>query len=448
MTRTLVIAPQWIGDAVMAEPLLATLAERGERLTVAALPWVAPVFGAMPRGRPRSSSCRSRTAASTGRRDAASPRSWRDRFDVAYVLPNSLKSALVPWLARIPERVGYAAEGRSPLLNRRLAAPGGRPPMVAFYGALAGAAFDSDAATASSPRAGPARRDDARGTACSEAATGPSRRAPNTARPSAGRPTHYAALARSLHDADGTPIALLGSPGEAELCAEIAAQAGDACRVLAGRTSLLDAIALIAASRGLASNDSGLMHVAAAFGVPQVAVFGSTSPLHTPPLNERARVLWLKEELQLDCMPCFDRTCRFGHYRCLTSVAPDRVEAALAASGQRQRGDNVARPSLSEGGAGEGATLRLPCASKGSSRLQRELPGVDDRPRRRAGRRPARRLDRDRERVGAGEHLAAQARRRRCRRAARRASAARPASAPPTARASDRRAARPARSAG
>ena len=72
-------------------------------------------------------------------------------------------------------------------------------------------------------------------------------------------------------------------------------------------------MALIAASRGLASNDSGLMHVAAAFGVPQVAVFGSTSPMHTPPLNPRARVLWLKDELQLDCMPCFDRTCRFGH---------------------------------------------------------------------------------------------------------------------------------------
>jgi heptosyltransferase-2 len=91
-------------------------------------------------------------------------------------------------------------------------------------------------------------------------------------------------------------------------------------------------MALIAGSRGLASNDSGLMHVAAAFGVAQVAVFGSTSPLHTPPLNDRARVLWLKDELQLDCMPCFDRTCRFGHTRCLVDVAPERVEAALLAA--------------------------------------------------------------------------------------------------------------------
>jgi heptosyltransferase-2 len=72
------------------------------------------------------------------------------------------------------------------------------------------------------------------------------------------------------------------------------------------------------------------MHVAAAFGVPQVAVFGSTSPEHTPPLNPKARVLWLKDELQLDCAPCFDRVCRFGHTRCLTGVPASRVEAALA----------------------------------------------------------------------------------------------------------------------
>ncbi len=88
-------------------------------------------------------------------------------------------------------------------------------------------------------------------------------------------------------------------------------------------------MALIAGSRGMVSNDSGLMHVAAAFGVPQAAVFGSTSPEHTPPLNPRARVVWLKEELKLDCSPCFDRVCRFGHTRCLTEVRAGRVQEAL-----------------------------------------------------------------------------------------------------------------------
>ena len=125
---------------------------------------------------------------------------------------------------------------------------------------------------------------------------------------------------------------LLGSAKELALCESIAALAPGACRILAGKTSLHDAMALIAASRGVVSNDSGLMHVAAAFGVPQVAVFGSTSPEHTPPLNPQAKVVWLKHEIGLECSPCFDRICRFGHTRCLVEVAPQRVEAALRQS--------------------------------------------------------------------------------------------------------------------
>jgi len=140
---------------------------------------------------------------------------------------------------------------------------------------------------------------------------------------------HFAALARDLFERDGAPVLLLGSPKETALCESIAAAATPACRVLAGKTTLLEAMALIAKARGVVSNDSGLMHVAAAFGVAQVAVFGSTSPLHTPPLNPRARVVWLKHELQLDCAPCFERACRFGHTRCLVELAPQRVCAAL-----------------------------------------------------------------------------------------------------------------------
>ncbi len=325
--RTLVVAPQWIGDAVMAEPLLAALAARGEALTVAALPWVAPVFRAMPQV-----SDIVELPFAHGRLDWAARRRvaapLRGRFDAAYVLPNSIKSALVPWLARVPSRVGYRGEGRVLLLNRRLPNPAGRPPMVAFYGTLAGPDFDAssrpklslDAAVIDAALASAVLTRRAFWVFAPGAEYGPAKRWPAD---------HYAALARSLHAADGAPVVLLGSRSEAALCDSIASAAPGACRVLAGKTSLLDAMALIAASRGLASNDSGLMHVAAAFGVPQVAVFGSTSPEHTPPLNAKARVLWLKEELRLDCMPCFDRTCRFGHYLCLTSVTPARAEAAL-----------------------------------------------------------------------------------------------------------------------
>ena len=327
MTRSLVVAPQWIGDAVMSEPLLAALHARGEQLAVAALPWVAPVYVAMPQVAEviELPFAHGRFDWTARRRIAAG---LRGRFDIAYVLSNSLKAALLPWLAGIPRRVGYHGEGRWLLLNRRFPNPAGRPPMVAFYGAFAGSPLPADAA----PQL---RFDDAtleRVTAAAGVARGayfafapgaeygPAKRWP---------PEHYAALARTLHAESGLPVLLLGSAGEAALCDEIAAAAPGACRVLAGKVVLRDAMTLIAAARGVVSNDSGLMHVAAAFGVPQVAVFGSTSPTHTPPLSARARVVWLKDELQLDCMPCFDRTCRFGHTRCLVEVSPARVEGAL-----------------------------------------------------------------------------------------------------------------------
>ena len=334
MTRTLVVAPQWIGDAVMTQPLLATLAARGERLSVAALPWVAPVYRAM-----RQVAEVIDLPFAHGRLDWAQRRriaaGMRGQFDVAVVLPNSIKAALIPWLARIPTRVGYQGEGRFLLLNRRLPNPGGRPPMVAFYSALAGGrasgspghgtvsrrpqlSFSPETLRAATQAAGVAAG--AYWVFAPGAEYGPAKCWPAE---------HYAALARSLFAAHGQAVLLLGSGKEAALCEQISQAAPGACVVLAGKTALIDAMALIAAARGVVSNDSGLMHVAAAFGVPQAAVFGSTSPEHTPPLNPRAKVLWLKHELALDCSPCFDRTCRFGHTRCLTEVQPKRVQQAL-----------------------------------------------------------------------------------------------------------------------
>jgi heptosyltransferase-2 len=328
VNRSLVIAPQWIGDAVMSEPLLARLAARGEQLSVAALPWVAPVYRAMP-----AVGEVIELPFAHGRLDWAARRrvaaGWRGRFDTAYVLPNSLKSALLPWLAGIPRRIGYLGEHRFLLLNRWLPNPKGRPPMVAFYRALAREPVpQGERPLMVFP---PAVLGEATKRAGVEAGSywvfapgaeyGPAKCWP---------PERYAELARSIQDETGEPILLLGSAKEAALCKEIAAQSAGACRVLAGQTSLVDAMALIAVAHGMVSNDSGLMHVAAAFDVPQVAVFGSTSPEHTPPLNPRARVVWMKEELRLDCAPCFERTCRFGHYRCLTGVPASRVERALA----------------------------------------------------------------------------------------------------------------------
>lgn len=337
MDRVLLIAPQWIGDAVMSEPLVAALVAQGSVVTVAALPWVAPVYRAMPRVASVMDLPFAHGRFDLGLRWRIG-RSWRQHYDTAYVLPNSAKAALMPWFAGIPKRVGYEGESRWGLLNHRLPNPTGRPPMVPFYLALAGnpvgevplpklhmAEERLQAALAVAGQGREAALQRGQYWAFAPGAEyGPAKCWPAQ---------HYAELARALHARDGLPVLLLGSAKEADLAAGIAAgvatAAPGACINLIGRTSLDQAMALISGARGMVSNDSGLMHVAAAFGIAQVAVFGSTSPEHTPPLNPKARVLWLREELKLDCSPCFERSCRYGHTRCLTGVAPPRVQTAL-----------------------------------------------------------------------------------------------------------------------
>ena len=310
----------------MTEPLLRRLAARGERLTVGALPWVAPVYRAMP----QVAEVIEFPFAHGGlqwqaRRSLA--RELKGRFDVAYVCPNSLKSALLPFLAGIPKRVGYLGESRFGLLTHRLKNPprDQRPPMVGFYTALSGEADDgSDRPhlhlAASAVEQALADMGLQRGgyhVFAPGAEYGPAKRWPAA---------HFSALARQL----ALPVVLLGSGKEFALCEEIAApvNAGQPgkCLNLAGKTSLTHAFSAIAATKSIISNDSGLMHVAAAFGVRQVALFGSSSPLHTPPLNAHATVLWLKTnpayQPPLDCAPCFARECPLGHTRCLVDITP------------------------------------------------------------------------------------------------------------------------------
>lgn len=309
----------------MTEPLLRRLHARGERLTVGALPWVAPAYRAMPQVAAvlefpfAHGGLQLKARRSLGRE-------LQGRFDTAYVLPNSLKSALLPLLAGVPRRVGYLGEARVGLLTHRLKNPKDKPPMVAFYSALSGeTGLEQDRPRLSLPDAeidaALAKHGLARGSyvvMAPGAEYGPAKRWP-----------HFGALARRLD----RPVLLLGSGKEADWCEAIRDQAPAVCRNLAGQTSLLEAFALIAGAGHVVSNDSGLMHVAAAFGVPQVALYGSSSPLHTPPLNERAQVVWLKQDPDyqppLDCSPCFQRECPLGHFRCLNDVSAARVRALL-----------------------------------------------------------------------------------------------------------------------
>ena len=325
--ESLVIAPQWIGDAVMTEPLLRRLHARGERITVGALPWVAPVYRAMPQVADVIEFPFAHGGLQFKARRTIAKR-IEGQFDTAYVCPNSLKSALLPFLASIPKRVGYLGEARVGLLTHRLKNPKNKPPMVAFYSALSG---DNDLGH-DRPQLHIADEqiDDtleqlklqrsAYYVVAPGAEYGPAKRWPAA---------HFSELAAKLE----LPVVLLGSGKEGALCDEIAAPVNAThpaqCQNLAGKTSLPQALSLIAGSKAIISNDSGLMHVAAALGVPQVAIFGSSSPLHTPPLSDKASVIWLKTDASyqppLDCAPCFERDCPLGHTRCLNDVSAAQV---------------------------------------------------------------------------------------------------------------------------
>jgi heptosyltransferase-2 len=248
------------------------------------------------------------------------------------VLPNSLKSALLPLFAGIPKRIGYMGEARVGFLTHRLKNPTNKPPMVAFYSALSGEENPKTGYQTDIPQL---TLNDVE-VQSTLAELGLQRGnyvvfSPGAEFGSAKRwpVAHFVDLALKLD----VQVVLLGSGKEFGLCEAIAnpvnAKQPNKCLNLAGKMSLTDAFAAITATKYIVSNDSGLMHVAAALGVPQVAIFGSSSPLHTPPLNAAAKVLWLKNDTNylpaLDCAPCFARECQFGHTRCLQDISASQV---------------------------------------------------------------------------------------------------------------------------
>ncbi len=335
VSRSLIIAPQWIGDAVMTEPLLRRLHARGERITVGALPWVAPVYRCMPQVAQVIEFPFAHGGLQLKARRAIA-KQIEGQFDTAYVLPNSLKSALLPLLAGIPKRVGYLGEARVGLLTHRIKNPpkDKRPPMVAFYSALSGdtdvggdipqlqlAEHDITQNFSGLQRLVPQLQRGQYAVFVPGAEYGPAKRWPAA---------HFATLAQLLN----IPVVLLGSDKDAALCDEIVALAPLQCINLAGKTSLVQAFTAQAARKLIVTNDSGLMHVAAALNLPQVAIFGSSSPLHTPPLSAAAQVIWLKDDAAyqpaLDCAPCFDRECPLGHTRCLNDITPAQVLSRVA----------------------------------------------------------------------------------------------------------------------
>ena len=341
MHGILIIAPNWIGDAVMTQPLLASLKEQypAANIDVLASTWVAPIYRACSEVHEVIEAKLEHKQLQWGLRKQLAKELATKKYQACFVLPNSLKSALIPWLANIPFRVGYRGELRFGLINLALDNPSkvNRPPMVEHYLALSQLLNEEQFASTTNnlaPKLNVSTTANQSVQAklisanidptklyvmCPGAEYGPTKRWPTR---------HFAQLAQKLIASDShSQIILLGSKGDHTLAQEIQSQVKQDTHIhnWCGDTSLDEAIALIGTGKAVISNDSGLMHIAAALKTPQVAIFGSSDPAHTPPISDKAKVIWLN----LPCSPCHQRECPLGHLKCLNDILPEQVFATL-----------------------------------------------------------------------------------------------------------------------
>jgi heptosyltransferase-2 len=327
----LVVGPSWVGDTVISQSLLKLLRLQNPdaQIDYLAPPWTLPLLARMPEVRRGIHNPFGHGALRFGTRHALGKTLRHEHYDHALVLPNSWKSALIPWSARIPLRTGFRGEARWGLLNDlRQLDPVALPQMVQRFAALAFPAGTTLPAALPLPalqsttvqqqallaRLG-LNADKPAVAFCPGAEYGPAKRWPEA---------HFASLARLLA-ARGCAVWLVGSPKDHAVAETIAQGAAGACINLCGKTDIAEATDLLAAARMVVTNDSGLMHVAAAVGRPVIALYGSSSPQFTPPLSAEAKIL----TLGVECSPCFQRECPLGHFKCLNDLSAERVFAAI-----------------------------------------------------------------------------------------------------------------------
>jgi len=329
--KLLVVGPSWVGDMVMAQSLYRLLKARepARAIDVLAPAWSLPLLERMPEvARGIELPLGHRELGIGARRRLG--RSLSGQYARAIVLPRSFKSALVPWFAGIARRTGFRGEWRYGIINDiRPFDPRRLDQTVRRFIALGVEPGEDVLPEPPQPRLRVDR--DAQGAVVARlgldltkpvaalmpgAEYGPAKQWP---------PKYFASLAGRLA-ASGANVWILGSGKEAPLGREIARAANAAGVVsLAGETALVEAVDLLALADVAVSNDSGLMHIAAAVGTHTVAIYGSSTPDFTPPLTANATVHYRR----LSCSPCFERECPLKHLDCLIGIGVDEVHASV-----------------------------------------------------------------------------------------------------------------------
>ncbi|MCZ6853348.1 MAG: lipopolysaccharide heptosyltransferase II [Gammaproteobacteria bacterium] len=330
-TKLLIVAPAWVGDMVMAHSLVLTLLQNDPDIEIHMLapPGTEPLARRMPGVARTVEFDLAHGELALAKRRRIGKGLAATGYATAIVLPNSFKSALTPWWAGIPKRTGWLGEARIGFLNDRRRLDGKRYPlMIERFMALGlppGTPLEA-------PYPIPELTVDEQNAAGKMSELGLNVKIPVTVLCPGAEfgitkrwpAEHYAEVARHVVSL-GHQVWLIGSPKDMKVCRAIENLVPNGLTNLAGKTSLLDAVDLLAQAERVVTNDSGLMHIASALGIRVVAIFGSTTPDFTPPLGREAQVV----RNNLPCSPCFQRECPLGHMNCLNELTPRQVIEVL-----------------------------------------------------------------------------------------------------------------------
>lgn len=326
LKKILMRGPNWVGDAVLAIPAMKAVREKypEAEITLLVRPWVAGVFTAAPFidkvwSEPRPAGIGDWLRISRSIREK--------RFDLALLFPNSFESAAMMFLGRVPQRVGYATDGRSMLLTKSVRPSTEKRHQVHYYLDLAGL-VSATTRPSIEIEATPEEKSNARRLLASSGIAADRRFLvlnPGAAYGSAKRwgEDRFAEAGDTLAAEWGTDVAIIGSETERSIAERIRDLMRSRVVVLNGKTSLETLIGVIAESSLVLTNDSGPMHIAAALGVPTVAVFGATDHVATGPYGARTTIV----RESVDCSPCMLRECPIDH-RCMTRVSASAVARA------------------------------------------------------------------------------------------------------------------------